>query len=1062
MISARSVFQLSTLLLLAASASLPAQGSSPLVVSWDAHGQPSALVGRDFAGPFTLAGTEDAPLVDLRFSDGARTFTTSRARITGDVTRGTEASNDIRTLTVTPVADDGTPAPFTIAQTFTLYPEGALFCDFTITLPVDAEPVTLNRAELTATFPSALFGQFRWFWKRDWRGGLYLPREQGLDVPGYLRVMGASFSRGDIGYTNHWEMFLEKALPLSGTAADNMRARVATETGGAKQFSWTLYQGEPVTLQPGFSYNNRWGMDLTAARSRSNAIGQRIAHWQEGNAALMTFPSDSAIEAMADCGVTLCILHLYWKAPGWGSNFTAFDDAEMRRWVETSHRLGIKCILYAIPIDKPGIDGINAESYGRYNCDGLYFDFGSVHFRGASPRDAMAFYPGRDFPAMDFLNLTRHYREVVGPDAVMIAHAGGAAPDALYCLNLDAYLPGEADEQAGLLSKDLDQALYHSGLAYAVCHPWCEYAPFQTRRAVANFCALGAFPQVLFGRGTHQDNNYHRSLYEPARFALPYWQMLRCLPMDRDTELFSPLTGPAVTADQPSLHPIAYRRGADWMLITVANLGEPCSGTLTLNTAVLKPAAGLRLYKLSGPDIADLRIDDLGPWDQGRIPTGQMATGDYTAFVLAGPDVMPELNARFDSIRALVSRFNDQTPPSAVSDLQAVASVGVVNLNWQPARDDAHVVAYRITRALDGNTIPVADAEETLVFADYAAPPAADLTYHVAAMDVAGNVGPLSAVQVSTPGADLLAEPLMSDTILRPVTGRWSFADGWYQQSAPQGPATEEGATYDLKGIAARFVRVYFTGGVGNYGSGHVIELQAKAPDGAFITPRSTVSSGDDIGHPAKDIMDGITDKTRNGWWSDRNRGLPAWVGLDFGEPVTIGSLWLLTYWDGQRHYQYSVEVSEDGQEWRPVAAVEGATPLARALSPIAFTNGSVSVTTLEIAPERAGGGLLFRCPDSDNGYAFYLDNGWDGNVVLARMEKGKLRPLKALFFPYSIFRPVPHLLRVEARGDMITCYADQVKVFEVQDATFASGSIGLFTLTGGPLRFRNLLVGTK
>jgi len=266
-----------------------------------------------------------------------------------------------------------------------------------------------------------------------------------------------------------------------------------------------------VTLQPGFSYNNRWGMDLTAARSRSNAIGQRIAHWQEGNAALMTFPSDSAIEAMADCGVTLCILHLYWKAPGWGSNFTAFDDAEMRRWVETSHRLGIKCILYAIPIDKPGIDGINAESYGRYNCDGLYFDFGSVHFRGASPRDAMAFYPGRDFPAMDFLNLTRHYREVVGPDAVMIAHAGGAAPDALYCLNLDAYLPGEADEQAGLLSKDLDQALYHSGLAYAVCHPWCEYAPFQTRRAVANFCALGAFPQVLFGRGTHQDNNYHRS-----------------------------------------------------------------------------------------------------------------------------------------------------------------------------------------------------------------------------------------------------------------------------------------------------------------------------------------------------------------------------------------------------------------------------------------------------------------------------------------------------------------------------------------------------------------------
>lgn len=62
----------------------------------------------------------------------------------------------------------------------------------------------------------------------------------------------------------------------------------------------------------------------------------------------MTFPSDSAIEAMADCGVSVCILHLYWKAPGWGRNFSAFDEGEMARWVGSCHRRGIKCLLYAI------------------------------------------------------------------------------------------------------------------------------------------------------------------------------------------------------------------------------------------------------------------------------------------------------------------------------------------------------------------------------------------------------------------------------------------------------------------------------------------------------------------------------------------------------------------------------------------------------------------------------------------------------------------------------------------------------------------------------------------
>jgi hypothetical protein len=1048
------LFAVSLLALGSCHAQAPAPG---LAVSWDNQtGQPSGLTGHDARGEFTIAGADPQPLLELSLSDGGHTYTTSRGQLVGEVTQSTEQGNAVRRLTVVPCAADGQRAPLRIAQTYTVYPEGAVFCDFTISVPADAASVSVTRVELAVSFPSGDYRQFRWFWKRDWRGDLYLTREQALDTPGYLRVMGASFSRGAVGYTNHWEMFLEKKLPFGGATEQAMSCQVGAEQAGRKPFTWTLYAGAPLTLGPGFSYSNRWGMDLTGVRQQDNAIGQRIAHWQEGNAALMTFPSDSAIEAMADCGVTINILHLYWRAPSWGT-FSAFDDQEMARWVSSCHRRGIKCVLYATPIDKPGLEGISVQSYGRYHCDGLYFDFGSVHFRGDNPGDS-TYYAGRDFPAMDFLNLTRHYRQTVGRDGIMIAHAGGAAPDALYCLNLNAYLPGEADEQSGLLSPSLDAVYYHSGLAYAVCHPWCEYEPFQTRHAVANFCAIGAFPQVLFGRGTHQDNNYSRSLYAPARFALPYWQMLRCLPMDRGTTMYSELTPTAARANQPGLHCVTYRRSGQYLLVTVSNTGVPCSGAVTLDRTVLQPAGGLRVFRLSGPDIAKLKIEDLGRWDGRALRTGPLAKDDYLGFVLAGGRSLAEAQRRLGEVRRLVSRYQDQTPPTAVKGLQATPQLGVVNLQWQAATDNNHVVTHRLYRTVGGVKATIADAEEILRYSDYTAPPGAEVTYSVTALDVAGNEGPATLVAAKTPSADLIAEPLAEKTALEPTSGQWAFRDGWHEQSSPQGPATEAGATYKLNGVKARFLRVYFTGGSLNYDEAHLIELQARGTDGQPIKPRQALSSGDDVGHPVQDIMDGVTDKERNGWWSDRNKGLPAWAGLDFGEPVAIGEVWLLTFWDGQRYYQYSVEVSEDGQEWLPVAAVEGAKPLARSLASVDFADGTASVTTLETAPERSGGGLLFRCPDADNGYAFYLDNGWDGNACLARLEHGKLKPLASLFFPYSIFRPIPHLLQVRAEGDRLTCYADQVKVFEVRDKTFARGKLGVLSLTGGALRFRNLL----
>ncbi len=46
----------------------------------------------------------------------------------------------------------------------------------------------------------------------------------------------------------------------------------------------------------------------------------------------------------------------------------------------------------------------------------------------------------------------------------------------------------------------------------------------------------------------------------------------------------------------------------------------------------------------------------------------------------------------------------------------------------------------------------------------------------------------------------------------------------------------------------------------------------------------------------------------------------PQWIQVDLEQPVALSAVQVFTYWDEQRHYQYTVEVSIDGTTWTQVA----------------------------------------------------------------------------------------------------------------------------------------------
>ncbi len=117
------------------------------------------------------------------------------------------------------------------------------------------------------------------------------------------------------------------------------------------------------------------------------------------------------------------------------------------------------------------------------------------------------------------------------------------------------------------------------------------------------------------------------------------------------------------------------------------------------------------------------------------------------------------------STNVQVSTDDDNAPPSNVTGLQSTSpSEGVVVLSWGAATDNAGVASYRIGRSFAPDVSVAADAER--MHRDEGAPAGQAVTYRVAAVDVAGNVGPASEVTVQ-----VLALPRLSNATVTPLTG---------------------------------------------------------------------------------------------------------------------------------------------------------------------------------------------------------------------------------------------------------------------------------------------------
>jgi hypothetical protein len=112
--------------------------------------------------------------------------------------------------------------------------------------------------------------------------------------------------------------------------------------------------------------------------------------------------------------------------------------------------------------------------------------------------------------------------------------------------------------------------------------------------------------------------------------------------------------------------------------------------------------------------------------------------------------------------------------------------------------------------------------------------------------------------------------------------------------------------------------------------------------------------------------------------------------------------------------------------------------------------------------------GLVWRYQNEDN-YYLVRANALEDNVVVYKVEGGKRTdlPVKGEGRTYGKKVDVPtgqwSTLRIVANGHLFEVYFNGLKLYEVDDATFAQpGRVGVWTKADSVTQFDDLTVGSK
>lgn len=572
-----------------------------------------------------LGGGATFPAATLRTGD--TTFALARARDTRIEVLAHTTELDMIRATANPRAEDGRASPWEVVLEYEIHREGGVFVKITYRLASGDAPLASADVALDVDAAVAQGPRYR----------QEVVRSSAL--PSARIAFGVDAARS---FTNEMELMVEDARALSGKSSFS---------GTRGHFAWRLADGSGSPSAP-FSYTNRISLGLGSSATgapRSNLIGQRPYHWVNRagppHHGKDWFPTDAQIDAMAQNGATILVLHNFWMAQGGVNGFPhadyghARDDAELKRVIARAHDRRLRVGLYTRGIERSGFATRFFERYLRRDWDGLYVDWHGAHAIAGHEKsrapdtahgDVHQSTDGSYLPARDYFLYMQTLREAVGDHGFLIGHQGNFSSGVLANLDIDAYLPGEAAPDHGMLVT-VDEAVYRGMMGGGVAMPWTVDAPriFTSREGIAKMAAWGLYPDVPLGI-----YGFSADLNDPdVQYTLPYWRLLAAGRAEESTVYNTPSVDVvAASSSTPTIRCVVYKHpveGADpELMVIAANLSaKPSSGTLTLVPEVLGISGE---YRLTRVDPATGKLTPAGK------TAGTISTGDLPAWELAG------------------------------------------------------------------------------------------------------------------------------------------------------------------------------------------------------------------------------------------------------------------------------------------------------------------------------------------------------------------------------------------------------------------------------------------
>jgi hypothetical protein len=366
-------------------------------------------------------------------------------------------------------------------------------------------------------------------------------QDQRVVTKSVLPYTGVAFGRGDCR-DHHIEFFLE-----NGNSVTPDPQACSTELKWEDQtfrVNWEFCSGEHRP-RPGraWAWRNVWGFCLTRMPQQRRRAPYRVVHHLDNFDRL---PTSTQLKQMAEHGADLLILHENWRLT-MPDGAVPYDPPGLRQTIDSAHRLGLRVALYA-----RGNEQAIREQIGRShmdhlqpNHDGIYLDYGSPICYQSKNESA----PAGRIHFREYFQVLRQLRRRVGPDGVLITHAG-PFPAALGHVMVDAYLGGE-QEKGRLFENPTAHAVF-SSLSHAPAALWTAAFPsYRDPKILPDLVRSLQTPFVHLGTQVPSSSLTQPHNVNEANFARTFWRLLELCDGQNNLRFYSTLMSDSLLTVSP-------------------------------------------------------------------------------------------------------------------------------------------------------------------------------------------------------------------------------------------------------------------------------------------------------------------------------------------------------------------------------------------------------------------------------------------------------------------------------------------------------------------------------